>query len=49
MSHIRADPDAPIEETIEALHDVVEAGKARYIGASSPKHTTEPSLSPPPR
>ncbi len=25
----------PIEETLEALHDVVQAGKARYIGASS--------------
>jgi len=31
----RWDPDTPIEETIEALHDVVKAGKARYIGASS--------------
>jgi aryl-alcohol dehydrogenase (NADP+) len=31
----RADPDTPIEETLEALHDVVKAGKARYIGASS--------------
>ena len=31
----RWDPDTPIEETIEALHDVVRAGKARYIGASS--------------
>ena len=28
-------PDTPIEETLEALHDVVKAGKARYIGASS--------------
>ena len=28
-------PDTPIEETMEALHDVVRAGKARYIGASS--------------
>ena len=27
--------DTPIEETMEALHDVVRAGKARYIGASS--------------
>src|SRR5204863_805336 len=26
---------APVEETMEALHDVVKAGKARYIGASS--------------
>lgn len=31
----RWDPRTPIEETIEALHDVVKAGKARYIGASS--------------
>jgi 1-deoxyxylulose-5-phosphate synthase len=31
----RWDPTTPIEETMEALHDVVVAGKARYIGASS--------------
>jgi aryl-alcohol dehydrogenase-like predicted oxidoreductase len=31
----RWDPDTPIEETMEALHDVVRAGKARYLGASS--------------
>ena len=31
----RFDPHTPIEETLEALHDVVRAGKARYIGASS--------------
>ena len=31
----RHDPVTPIEETLEALHDVVKAGKARYIGASS--------------
>ncbi|HKU11554.1 MAG TPA: aldo/keto reductase [Sinomonas sp.] len=31
----RWDPHTPIEETLEALHDVVKAGKARYIGASS--------------
>jgi aryl-alcohol dehydrogenase-like predicted oxidoreductase len=31
----RWDPLTPIEETMEALHDVVKAGKARYIGASS--------------
>ncbi|GAA0265249.1 aldo/keto reductase [Cryptosporangium japonicum] len=31
----RFDPHVPIEETAEALHDVVKAGKARYIGASS--------------
>ena len=31
----RFDPRTPIEETVEALHDVVKAGKARYVGASS--------------
>jgi 1-deoxyxylulose-5-phosphate synthase len=31
----RWDPDTPIEETLSALHDIVRAGKARYIGASS--------------
>jgi aryl-alcohol dehydrogenase-like predicted oxidoreductase len=31
----RYDYQAPLEETLEALHDVVKAGKARYIGASS--------------
>ncbi len=31
----RLDPQTPIEETLEALHDIVKAGKARYIGASS--------------
>jgi aryl-alcohol dehydrogenase (NADP+) len=31
----RYDPETPIEETLEALNDVVRAGKARYIGASS--------------
>jgi aryl-alcohol dehydrogenase-like predicted oxidoreductase len=31
----RWDRATPIEETMQALHDVVEAGKARYIGASS--------------
>lgn len=31
----RWDYETPIEETMEALHDVVKAGKARYIGASS--------------
>ncbi|MBJ9940687.1 aldo/keto reductase [Burkholderia multivorans] len=31
----RWDDSTPIEETLEALHDVVKAGKARYIGASS--------------
>ena len=31
----RLDHSVPVEETLEALHDVVKAGKARYIGASS--------------
>ena len=31
----RWDYETPIEETLEALHDVVKAGKARYVGASS--------------
>jgi aryl-alcohol dehydrogenase-like predicted oxidoreductase len=31
----RWDPSTPIEESLEALHDVVKAGKARYLGASS--------------
>jgi 1-deoxyxylulose-5-phosphate synthase len=31
----RWDYDTPIEETLEALHDVVKSGRARYIGASS--------------
>src|SRR3990172_3156066 len=31
----RWDDETPIEETLEALHDIVRAGKARYIGASS--------------
>jgi aryl-alcohol dehydrogenase-like predicted oxidoreductase len=31
----RWDPATPIEETLEALHDVVKAGKVRYLGASS--------------
>ncbi len=29
------DPETPIEETLEALHDVVRSGKARYVDASS--------------
>jgi 1-deoxyxylulose-5-phosphate synthase len=33
----RADPTTPWEETLEALHDLVKAGKARYLGASSMK------------
>jgi 1-deoxyxylulose-5-phosphate synthase len=31
----RWDPETPIEETMEALHDIVRAGKARNVGASS--------------
>jgi len=31
----RFDPETPVEETMEALHDVVRAGKTRYLGASS--------------
>ena len=31
----RFDPRTPVEETVQALHDVVQAGKARYVGASS--------------
>jgi aryl-alcohol dehydrogenase-like predicted oxidoreductase len=31
----RFDPNTPIEETMEALHDVVKSGKVRYLGASS--------------
>jgi len=31
----RFDPDTPVEETMEALHDIVKAGKVRYLGASS--------------
>src|SRR5688500_12708078 len=31
----RWDPDTPIEETLEALTDIVRSGKARYVGASS--------------
>ncbi|WP_434992285.1 aldo/keto reductase [Arthrobacter sp. Ld5] len=31
----RFDPETPVEETMEALHDLVKAGKVRYIGASS--------------
>ena len=31
----RWDPGTPVEEALEALHDVVRAGKARYVGASS--------------
>lgn len=31
----RYDPNTPIEETLEALHDLIKSGKVRYIGASS--------------
>ncbi|OZJ02815.1 hypothetical protein BZG36_05222 [Bifiguratus adelaidae] len=31
----RFDPETPVEETMEALHDIVKSGKVRYIGASS--------------
>src|SRR6185436_4635288 len=31
----RFDPDVPVEETMETLHDIIKAGKVRYIGASS--------------
>ena len=31
----RFDPDTPVAETMETLHDIVEAGKVRYLGASS--------------
>jgi len=31
----RFDPDVPMEEIMKALNDVIESGKARYIGASS--------------
>ena len=31
----RNDPGTPLDETLEALHDLVKAGKARYLGASS--------------
>jgi 1-deoxyxylulose-5-phosphate synthase len=31
----RLDPSTPLEETLEALHDLVKAGKVRYLGASS--------------
>src|SRR5437588_5472197 len=37
----RWDYQTPIEETMEALHDVVKAGKARYIGASA-MHSSSP-------
>jgi aryl-alcohol dehydrogenase-like predicted oxidoreductase len=45
----RFDPETPVEETMAALHDVVKAGKARYLGApawprgGSPSCSTSPS------
>jgi aryl-alcohol dehydrogenase (NADP+) len=44
----RFDPETPVEETMEALHDVVKAGKARYIGASSMYPGSSPRCSTPP-
>src|SRR5215472_15028067 len=44
----RFDHDTPIEEVLEALHDVVKAGKARYIGASSFSRTEHLAREPPP-
>ena len=41
----RWDYETPIEETLEALHDVVKSGKARYIGASSMHRGNSPKLS----
>lgn len=31
----RFDPNTPVKETMQALHDIVKSGKVRYIGASS--------------
>jgi aryl-alcohol dehydrogenase-like predicted oxidoreductase len=44
----RWDYETPIEETLEALHDVVKSGKARYIGALPCTHgnSPKPSISP---
>jgi aryl-alcohol dehydrogenase-like predicted oxidoreductase len=44
----RFDAETPVEETMEALHDVVKAGKARYIGASSMWRGSSPRCSTPP-
>ena len=38
----RIDPDVPMEETMKALNDVVDSGKARYIGASSVNPILQP-------
>ena len=38
----RPDYQTPVEETLEALHDVVKAGKARYLGASSMRALSSP-------
>lgn len=40
----RFDYDTPIEETMKALHDLVEQGKVRYIGASSMWYVQTPTL-----
>lgn len=40
----RFDPETPMEETMEALHDLVRSGKVRYIGASSSKFLSSYSL-----
>jgi aryl-alcohol dehydrogenase-like predicted oxidoreductase len=44
----RWDPRTPIEETMEALHDVVRAGKARYIGGARCTRGSSPRRSSPP-
>ena len=43
----RLDNETPMEETLEALHDVVKSGKARYLGASS-MHAWQFAKAPPP-
>lgn len=45
----RYDPATPYEETMEALHDVVKAGKARYIGAFVDVCRNSSSINTPPR
>ena len=44
----RWDSDTPVAETMEALHDIVKAGKVRYLGASSCTPGSSPSCSTPP-
>jgi aryl-alcohol dehydrogenase-like predicted oxidoreductase len=41
----RLDPDTPVEETMAVLHDVVKAGKAGYLGASSMGRGSSPRCS----